>query len=349
FLTLIAAFSVGLTACQTAPTSTAESSNTGQSKEATTGMPGKGLKVRPSALSSPERLFFAEIIGIGLEKLGYDVEEIRQLGPTLSHTAVSNGDLDFYIPHLNKSHEQFFEKGGGEQKLERVGDLLPRVLVEGYSIDRKTAEQHKITDLGQLKEPQIAQLFDSDGDGKANLAGCDVGHACEKTIDRHLKAYGLQNTVEHNKGKISVLFADVLARYQQGQPVLFYTYSPSWLDYKLENGKDTVWLPVPFTALPEGQKNFTEKDTLFEGKNLGFLVNQMQVVANKTFVEDNPAAKRWIEQVQIPLEDLVAQFQRIAEGEDSPQDVRRHAEEWVKNNQQQVDRWLEEAKKAASN
>ena len=341
--TAVATLLMGLVACQPTPQATAPSSNTGQSEAATAQMPGEGVKVRPSIFGKPERRFSAEIINIGLEQLGYEVEKIKELGPSIAHPVVGNGDLDFYIPHLDKSHAQFFEKGGGEEKLERVGVLIPNSL-EGYSIDRKTAEQYQITDLGQLKDPEIAKLFDSDGDGKANLAGCEVGQACERIIDHHLQAYGLQNTVEHDKGSISILFADVLARYQQGKHVLYYTFIPSWLDYQLNVGKDVVWLPVPFTDLPEGQQNFTAEDTSAEGKNLGFPVNRMQVVANKTFMEANPAAKCWIEQVQIPVEDLVSEFQRIAEGESSPQDIRNHAQEWVESNQQQVDSWLEEAK-----
>ncbi|WP_264319747.1 glycine betaine/L-proline ABC transporter substrate-binding protein ProX [Zarconia navalis] len=340
---MVAVLLVGLVACQPTPIATAPSPNTGESETATAQMPGQGVKVRPSTFAKPERRFFAEIINIGLEKLGYEVEEIKQLSPSIAHPVVGNGDLEFYIPHLEKSHAKFFEKGGGEEKLERVGVLIPNLL-EGYSIDRQTAEQYKITDLGQLKDPELAKLFDSDGDGKANLAGCEVGQACERIIDYHLQAYELQKTVEHDKGSASILFADVLARHQQGKHVLYYTSIPSWFDYQLKIGKDVVWLPVPFTALPEGQQNFTDRDTLAEGKNLGFPVNRMQVLANKTFMEANPAAKCWIQQVQIPVEDLVTEFQRIAEGESSPEDIRRHAQEWVESNQQQVDTWLEEAK-----
>ncbi len=36
----------------------------------------------------------------------------------------------------------------------------------------------------------------------------------------------------------------------------------------------------------------------------------------------------------------------IKDGEDSPEDIRRHAKEWVENNQELFDSWLEEAKKA---
>ncbi|NES24500.1 MAG: hypothetical protein F6K41_37725 [Symploca sp. SIO3E6] len=37
---------------------------------------------------------------------------------------------------------------------------------------------------------------------------------------------------------------------------------------------------------------------------------------------------------------------RIKEGEDSPQDIRRHAEEWIEQNQELFDSWIEEAKAA---
>lgn len=47
--------------------------------------------------------------------------------------------------------------------------------MENIQIDKKTAAQYQITNLEQLKDPKIAQLFDSDRDGKANLVGCVPG------------------------------------------------------------------------------------------------------------------------------------------------------------------------------
>ena len=44
---------------------------------------------------------------------------------------------------------------------------------QGYLIDKKTADQYKITNIGQFKDPKIAKLFDADGDGKADLTGCN--------------------------------------------------------------------------------------------------------------------------------------------------------------------------------
>ena len=47
--------------------------------------------------------------------------------------------------------------------------------------------------------------------------------------------------------------------------------------------------------------------------------------------------------VQIPINDVSAQNQLIQDGEDSPEDVRRHAEEWIAENQEQFDTWIQEA------
>ncbi|MBP0036968.1 MAG: proline/glycine betaine ABC transporter substrate-binding protein ProX, partial [Roseofilum sp. SID1] len=59
-----------------------------------------------------------------------------------------------------------------------------------------------------------------------------------------------------------------------------------------------------------------------------------------------PMAKHWFERVQIPLADMDKISLRIKEGENSQEDIRRLAEEWVSANQEQFDRWIAEVKEA---
>lgn len=94
--------------------------------------------------------------------------------------------------------------------------------------------------------------------------------------------------------------------------------------------------------------NLTEKDTSLDGKNLGFPLLQQHIVANKKFLEANPVARKWFELVQIPVADMNVESLLIKEGEDKPEDILRHAQEWIKNNQQKYDSWLEKARKAAN-
>ncbi len=91
-----------------------------------------------------------------------------------------------------------------------------------------------------------------------------------------------------------------------------------------------------------------KKDTSLDGKNFGFPILQQGIVANKKFLEANPVARKWFELVQIPIEDMNAESLRIKEGEDEEEDILRHAQEWVENNQEKYSSWLETARQAAN-
>ncbi len=321
---------LSLIACQKSPQSTNSQSS---------------VKVRPAYGGLPEESFRAEIVKIGLEKLGYELEPIKAVDYTAKLLAIANGELDYTVTHWEKNHQAFFERSGGQDKLERVGTIIPQML-QGYQIDRKTADKYKITNIEQLQQPEIAQLFDSDDDGKANLVGCDPGWGCEIIIEHHLKAYGLEDTVEYDRGRYSAIIANTIARYRQGEPILYYTWTPYWVSSVLKPDEDVVWLKVTATDLPEAQGELTAADTSVDGKNLGFPVDRMRVVANKEFLMANPSAKHLLELIEIPPEDMSVESLRIKDGEDSEQDIRRHGLQWVEQNQELFDNWIEEAKKA---
>ncbi|NES91083.1 MULTISPECIES: glycine betaine/L-proline ABC transporter substrate-binding protein ProX [Okeania] len=304
----------------------------------------KSLTIRSAHSNWIEESFQTEVVNIGLEKLGYKVEKPKEIDYPALYISIGNGDLDYSVVYYQPGHKKYFENAGGEEKLEGVGILTPNG-IQGYQIDKKTADKYNITNLQQLKDPEIAQVFDSDKDGKANLVGCNPGWGCELTIDHHLKAYGLEDTVEHNRGQYTILLADAITRYQKGEPILYYAYNPHWISAVLKPGKDVVWLEVPFTSLPESMGNLSEKDTSVDGKNLGLPKGDQGIVANKKFLEANSVAKKWFELVKIPVADMNTESLRIKEGEDQPEDIQRHAQEWVKNHQQEYDNWLEVARK----
>ena len=125
-------------------------------------------------------------------------------------------------------------------------------------------------------------------------------------------------------------------------------YAPHWVLLQLELGKDVVPLEVPFTSLPADLASMTETDTTVNGKNLGFPVSQQILLANQQFVDEHPVARAWFKQVEIPVEAMNAESLRIQEGEDTPEDIRIHAEEWVSGNRALFEGWLEEALSTAN-
>lgn len=300
--------------------------------------------VKPIYQGISEELFQTYIVGMGLEELGYEVEEPAIAQMQASFVAVVNGDATYYPVLWWPLHKTFWEQQGGDAAWQRVGTLVENSL-QGYLIDKATAEAHGITMLDQLQDPELAKLFDIDGNGKADLYGCETGWGCERVIEHQLDAYELRDTVEHRQGGYFAIIPDAVERIRGGQSTLYYTWTPLWLSGVLRPGHEVVWLNVPFTSLPDGR---TEEDsTTVEGiGNLGFAVNTQHVIANTAWLEANPVAEKWFELLQIPIGDINAQNMLVNEGEKSDEQIRQHALDWIEANRAQWDSWIAEAKAA---
>ena len=198
------------------------------------------------------------------------------------------------------------------------------------------------------------KAFDANGDGKADMVACPPGWGCEKVISHHMDVYGMDDFVNPIKAAYSASMAEALARHQGGEPVFFFTWAPNWTIYKLKPGEDVMWINVPEINPTEGQKELKDSMTVSgitgavsDPIKLGFVVNDIRVVANKTFANENPAARKFFERVKIPLADINRQNTLMQEGEDSQGDIDRHAREWIQENQDAWKIWMEAAKAAA--
>ncbi len=306
--------------------------------------PGDGKTVIPLKSSIAEETFQTLLVSKALEALGYTVEDIKELEYAAGHVALANGDGTFMADHWDPLHVDFFNEAGGDEKLYREGVYSPGAL-QGYLIDKATADEYNITSIDQLKDPELAKLFDADGDGKADLAGCNPGWGCEKVIEHQLDAYGLRDTVTHNQGSYSAIIADTIARHDQGQPVLYYTWTPYWVSGVMVPGEDVVWLNVPFSSLPGAR---ADVDTaLPDGSNYGFQANDQRIIANKAWADENPAAAKLFATMTLDSNDISAQNLKMRDGEDSAEDIARHTEGWIAGHQQVFDGWIEAACEAA--
>ena len=302
-------------------------------------LPGEGVTVNPIKGNAATTLFQELIVARGLEALGYEVSEHAEAKFPAMHLAIAGGDADYTASHWEPLHNAFYDKSGGDAAMTRLGHMVTGA-GQGYLIDKATAEAHNITNIADMKNPEIAALFDTDGDGKANLIGCDPGWGCEKGIENHLDAYELRDAVNHDQGSYFALIADGIARYKAGEPVLYYTWTPMWLGNVLVPGEDTVWLDVPFSSQPGGG---TEDTSTADGRNTGFLMNEVRILANNDFLAANPAAAKLFELVSIPIDDINNQNALVNEGQKSFEEISGHVDTWIANNQATFDGWVAEA------
>ncbi|MBY4596373.1 glycine betaine/L-proline ABC transporter substrate-binding protein ProX [Ottowia caeni] len=308
-------------------------------------LPGKGVRVLPLKSSIAEETFQTVLVMKALERLGYDVQPIREVEYPTAHLAIASGDATFLADHWDPMHSDFYKNSGGDAKLWRDNTYIANN-IHGYVIDKRTADEHNITNMSQLADPAIAKLFDSDGDGRANLTGCTPGWACETLIEAQLTAYKLRDTVQHQQGSYPALMADVISRYKAGRPILYYTWTPYWVSNVLVPGKDVVWLEVPFSAEPGGQGGQNKDTTLPNGRNYGTTINNQRILANRAFIEAHPDAAKLFSLMKLPVTDVTAQNNAMNDGEASQSDIERHAEGWIKAHQTLFNSWLDEARAA---
>ena len=291
--------------------------------------------------------FQAEVYRLLLERLGYQVDGPTTMDNADFYAAVAEGEVDLWANGWFPSHDVFIPDGA---PVSVVGTAVDDGASQGYFVDVASADSHRISNLGDLSDPVAAELFDHDGDGLADLVGCNVGWSCAATIDHHLDAYGLTGTVEHVQGDYSPLISETIDRYRAGQPVLYFTWTPNWTVGELVPGSDVVWLETPFPSLPPDQASSLDQ-TIIAGIpgcandpcQTGWPPNDIRAVANTDFLNANPTVRRLLEQVVIPLSDISDQNVRMVTTGGDPADIRRHAEEWVAANLALVNRWISAA------
>jgi len=135
--------------------------------------------------------------------------------------------------------------------------------------------------------------------------------------------------------------ADVVARYQRGEPVLFYSDTPDWPLAKLIPDKDVVFLNVPASACPSSQP--------CGSSTTGFAVNDIDILANSAFLSDNPAAKAVLERVRIPIADVNQVYLKLLNDPNNGSLIQDGVDSWIAANQSEFDSWVNAGAAAGGN
>src|SRR6056300_596969 len=281
--------------------------------------------------------FQAEIYKRGLEKLGYKVKDPQAIKPSVFYLAAAQGDLDLWVNGWFGTHDTYLEEARG--KVKPVGYVMEKGGLQGYLVDKKTADKLNIKSVLDIKKH--VKQFDADGDGKADMVACPPGWGCEKQITKHFAELNLGDFINPIKAEYSASMADALARYKNGESVLFYTWTPNWTVGAFKLGKDVVWIEVPYSET----KSVAVANATKSKINMGFGADDIRPFANADFLKNNPKARKFLEVATIPLADISAQNLKMNKGEKSERDVRRHAKEWIKANQSTFDSWIAKANK----
>ena len=303
-----------------------------------------GAKVTAVKTAIAEEGFQMQVVAEVLKKMGHTVEVTNDVDYAIAFQTIANNaqsdDVYFMAAHWDPLQKNMIEGAGGEEKLTKFSSFIDNC-AQGYLIDKKTADKYNIKYINDLDKPEIAKLFDSNGNGKADLAGCSGGWGCFKVIEHQLDAFGLRDNIDHNQGSYAAMIADMMARHKIGKPILYYTWTPYWISGKLVPGKDVVFLQVTHSEHPNGIST-----KLSNGSDYGFAVNSQKIVANKSVTTKHKDIAKLFDIMKLSVNDVSGQNMLMTNGQNKPKDIQMHVNKWMENNKAQVDAWIKEAKAA---
>jgi len=296
--------------------------------------PGDGKQIKIARASWDTFWFGTYILQKGFQELGYTVPEPTTYTVPTLFQVIEQGDADLTC-------DVIVPLAIVPESLKLIGPFMNPGSINGYLIDRKTAEEHNIKYISDLKKPEIAKIFSEGGD-KAKMVGPNPGWGSEKFVINQLKETGLDQSIELVQGEYTILSADAISRFKAGKPILAYGWYPNELTVTLRPGQDLVWL-----AFEEGQADAAYALPNLVGCsadgpvcNTGNPSTQYFVAANPKWVEENPAAAKFLEAWSMDLEDRVKQNDLMRAGEKRDSDLKRHAEQWIAAHRSDFDKWI---------
>ena len=276
--------------------------------------------------------FQAEIYKQALEKMGYKVSGPTVMKPQVFYVAAAAGDVDLWVNGWFGTHNGYIAESKG--KVKAVGTVMEKGGLQGYLIDKKTADKFGIKSVLDIKKH--ARQFDSNGDGKADMVACPPGWGCEKVIANHFDELGLSNFINRVQADYSASMADIISKYKNGKSILFYTWTPNWTVGTLKLGEDIVWIDVPYSQTKTVKVPNATKSKI----NMGFGADDIRPAANVDFLKANPKVTKMLKKASIPLADIAAQNLKMNAGEKSEKAIKKHADAWIKANQNTFDSWI---------
>jgi glycine betaine/proline transport system substrate-binding protein len=303
-----------------------------------------------------------------LMELGYDVSDPAdlELGPANAYIAMAQGDADFWINSWYPGHKSWLanELPDGStvgDHLTVVGEMMMAGGLQGYLITKDFADEYGITSLDQLNDnPEALAAYDAQdptpGNGIADIYGCQESYTCDDIIQSQIAFSGWDNIQQVIAG-YDAMVAEAVTKANAGEPMVIYTWTPSAYITQLIPGQNVYWLTVDEVvddSNPLGVEGGEEHDqrpgTASIGADqcpgsvdgvcqLGWIAADIQATANTEWLDANPVAKSFLEQFKMDVVDVSLMNVEM----DNGADVESLASQWIEDNRDTVDGWLETA------
>ena len=241
-----------------------------------------------------------------------------------------DGSVDVYTDMWMPNQQAIWDKYIVEAQ--SVGHNEPYVGTQGAFVPAYMAD--RVSSFGDLANPEIAAMFDKDGNGKGEYWAGDAGWKSTKMWQVKFKSYGLAELWEPEIVSDATFKAQLQAAYTTEQPILFYYWTPEWL----HAAYDLVALDEPDRTEGCMDLKLDQEDWL-EASSFGCKHADASVFVaySKSLEQRNPAAAKFLTQIKLDPAVVNAWILQIGRDKEDAQDV---AEAWVAENMDTVNAWI---------
>ncbi|YCI02921.1 ABC transporter substrate-binding protein [Ensifer sp. D2-11] len=302
---------------------------------------GDGKTVTFAGIDWESGAFITEVMKTILSK-GYDcqVDSIPGNSVTLEQATANNDVQIFAEEWLGRS--DVWNKAVEEKKVVAVGKtfvgasegwFVPDYVVHGDPARNIEAKAPDLKSVSQLTDPKIAEIFaDPEEPSKGRFLNCPSGWTCEGVSTAKLEAYKLGETyVNFRPGTGTALDAAITSAYLQGEPILFYYWSPTAImgKFKLIQLEEPAYNEACWKELSTANGK-RDEGCAFPSVDVAYGVNS-------TFASEAPEIVEILEKATFPLDEVNASLAYMA---DNKVDATAAAAEFLKTKGDIWSKWV---------
>ncbi|MGI9336435.1 MAG: glycine betaine ABC transporter substrate-binding protein [Gammaproteobacteria bacterium] len=268
------------------------------------------------------------------DNLGLQVELQNGTNPVVFE-AMDSGAMhvhpEVWLPNQTNLHDKFVKE---KQSVKMNPNGIEAF--QGMCVTEGTAQATGIKALSDLTDPDMAEKFDTDGDGKGEIWIGASGWASTNVEKVRAKSYGYDVTMNLKEMDETLALAEVDNAVAQNKNIVFFCYTPHHMFalhklVVLEEPKHDAanWNVIQPTDDPE----WLEKSSAAMAWDLAYL--HIHYAAELEGAQ--PLAAELLSKVKLDTDTVSQMTHALVVDKEDPEDF---AKQWVSENSAIVDSWL---------
>ena len=170
----------------------------------------------------------ANVLKVAIEEnLGLEVELQNGTNPIVFE-AMDKGSMhahpEVWLPNQQNLHDTYVQDKGSVAMNQNGVEAF-----QGMCVPEAFAEEHGISSITDLSDPDIAALFDTDGDGTGEVWIGAPGWASTNVEKIRAKSYGYDQTMQLAESDETLAYANLDNAIEQGDPWVGFCYTPHYV------------------------------------------------------------------------------------------------------------------------